>query len=208
MEYKTEQESFWAQSFGNEYTMRSGSEKKIAAKTAMFADILRRTEGVQSCLELGANKGTNLIALKRLIPGVRLEAVEINKQAAETCEKIEGVKVFCGSIFDYPIRENAFDLVFTRGVLIHINPDKLKDVYHTLYQCSSKYIMVAEYYNPTPVEVDYRGYQGKLFKRDFAGEIMDLYPDVELIDYKFVYERDPNFPGDDITWFLLRKKTK
>jgi spore coat polysaccharide biosynthesis protein SpsF len=45
-----------------------------------------------------------------------------------------------------------------------------------------------------------------LFKRDFAGEMMDRYPDLKLLDYGFVYHRDPAFPDDDITWFLMEKK--
>ena len=51
----------------------------------------------------------------------------------------------------------------------------------------------------------YRGHEGKLFKRDFAGELLDKYPDLKLIDYGFVYHRDTNFPQDDCTWFLLEK---
>jgi spore coat polysaccharide biosynthesis protein SpsF len=27
-----------------------------------------------------------------------------------------------------------------------------------------------------------------------------------LVDYGFAYHRDPNFPQDDITWFLLEKR--
>ena len=92
-----------------------------------------------------------------------------------------------------------------KGVLIHINPEKLRDVYKLLYNSCSKYILIAEYYNPFPVEITYRGHKGKLFKRDFAGELMDLFPDVGLIDYGFCYHRDPNFSQDDITWFLLKK---
>ncbi len=207
MSFETQQESFWAGEFGNAYSRRGGSELAVAAKTAMFSRIIARTSGVRSCLELGSNKGTNLIALKRLIPDVRLEAVEINQEAADQCSQIEGVRVFHGSIFDYPVTENGFDLTFTRGVLIHIAPEKLEDVYQVLYRCSRKYILVAEYYNPEPVEVEYRGESGKLFKRDFAGEIMDLYHDVELIDYEFMYHRDNNFPGFDVTWFLMQKKT-
>jgi len=42
-----------------------------------------------------------------------------------------------------------------------------------------------------------------LFKRDFAGELMDNFP-VELVDYGFQYHRDV-FPADDVTWFLMRK---
>ena len=58
-----------------------------------------------------------------------------------------------------------------KGVLIHINPDMLNNVYEKLYDSSDRYILVAEYYNPTPVNVSYRGYNDRLFKRDFAGEM-------------------------------------
>ena len=48
-------------------------------------------------------------------------------------------------------------------------------------------------------------HQGKLFKRDFAGEFLDRFADVRLVDYGFAYHRDPNFQQDDISWFLLEK---
>lgn len=62
-----------------------------------------------------------------------------------------------------------------------------------------------EYYSPAPVEVRYRGHDKKLFKRDFAGELLDRYTDLRLVDYGFVYHRDPNFAGDDLTWFMMQK---
>ena len=64
---------------------------------------------------------------------------------------------------------------------------------------------VAEYYNPSPVELPYRGHEGKLFKRDFAGELMDRHSTLTLVDYGFAYHRDNCFPQDDLTWFLLEK---
>lgn len=70
----------------------------------------------------------------------------------------------------------------------------------------ARYILIAEYYNPVPVEVSYRGNSGKLFKRDFAGEMLDRYSDLQLLDYGFSYRRDPQFPTDDINWFLLEKR--
>ena len=78
------------------------------------------------------------------------------------------------------------------------------DFLKKLYDYSARYILVAEYYNPTPVEVEYRGNTGKLFKRDFAGEIMDMYSDLKLVEYGFLYHRDI-FPSDDATWFLMEK---
>jgi len=53
----------------------------------------------------------------------------------------------------------------------------------------------------------YRGHTDRLFKRDFAGEIMDRHPKMELVDYGFAYRRDPNFPQDDITWFLMEERS-
>lgn len=82
----------------------------------------------------------------------------------------------------------------------------LTDVYDKLLSACGRYILVAEYYNPVPVAISYRGHSDRLFKRDFAGEIMDRHPKLQLIDYGFVYRRDPNFPQDDITWFLMEKK--
>ena len=70
---------------------------------------------------------------------------------------------------------------------------------------SKRYICIVEYYNPTPVSVSYRGHDDRLFKRDFAGEMMDKYNDLRLVNYGFVYHRDLNFPLDDLTWFLLEK---
>lgn len=145
------------------------------------------------------------MALRRLLPDVRLSAVEINAEAAARCGEIPGVRVYNNSFFDFSSDE-TFDLTFISGVLIHVNPDKLNEVYDLLYRCSNRYILISEYYNPTPVEVNYRGFSDKLFKRDFAGEFMDRFTDVQLLDYGFQYHRDKNFPIDDVTWFLMEKK--
>jgi spore coat polysaccharide biosynthesis protein SpsF len=55
------------------------------------------------------------------------------------------------------------------------------------------------------VSISYRGHSDRLFKRDFAGEMLDKYADLSLVDYGFCYKRDKAFPQDDITWFLLQK---
>ena len=97
-----------------------------------------------------------------------------------------------------------FDLTFTKGVLIHINPDKLAAVYDNLYRLSSRYILVCEYYNPSPVSISYHGNDDRLFKRDFAGEMIDRF-NLKLIDYGFNYQRDMYHTNDDTTWFLMEK---
>ena len=203
-QYATEQENFWAGNFGDEYIGRNQGEDVLAAKIGFWSQISTRVGRLASCLELGANIGLNLKALGILLPHLQMSAVEINAKAAEECAKIDRVSVVNASILDYQSDE-MFDLTFTSGVLIHINPDMLPRVYDVLYRHSKRYILVSEYYNPTPMEVNYRGNTGKLFKRDFAGEIMDCYPTLKLIDYGFQYHRDNHFPMDDATWFLLEK---
>jgi len=205
--YITEQESFWAGDFGDAYVERNNASLRISQRTALFAQILERTRGVSSVLEFGTNIGQNLLAMRNLIPDASFGAIEINNKAIESLEYIQNTKIFKGSILEFiPSDLGKYDLTMTAGVLIHFDPKRLDEVYQRLYECSLNYILVIEYYNPTPVEVNYRGHEKQLFKRDFAGEILDKFSDLELVDYGFKYHRDHNFPTDDSTWFLLKKK--
>ena len=90
--------------------------------------------------------------------------------------------------------------------MIHINPDRLGTAYDQLARGSRRYIVMSEYYNPAPTDVTYRGHSERLYKRDFAGEFLDAHPDFELRDYGFIYHRDPLFPVDDFTWFLMERR--
>lgn len=201
--YQTEQEHFWAGHFGDHYIERNRNEQEIAQNTIFFAKILEKTWRVSSVFEFGANTGLNLMALKHLLPNVELAALEINHKAVEILRRHSWLKVYQGSMLDFRPREQ-FDLAFVKGVLIHIAPDRLNMAYDCLYQTSRRYILIAEYYNPTPVEIPYRGHQNRLFKRDFAGEMLDRYNGLQLVDYGFTYHRAP-YPQDDLNWFLLQK---
>lgn len=203
--YQTEQEHFWAGEFGNEYVQRNKDQEIIAANTSLFAKIIAKAPHVNSVIEFGSNIGLNLKAIKQLLPNVKLSAIEINQLAVEQLHAIGDLTVYHQSILDFT-PDVKRDLSFIKGVLIHLNPEVLQRVYEKLYQSSKRYICMVEYYNPTPVELPYRGHDGKLFKRDFAGELMDKYPDLVLVDYGFCYYRDPVFPLDDLTWFLMEKK--
>ena len=204
-DFSTEQERFWAEDFGQEYVERNMGQDLLRAKLAFFARLLKRTGALGSVIELGANVGLNLRALKLLAPDLLLEAVEINPQAAEALRQSNVARVHQATLLGFR-PEQPSDLAFTMGVLIHIAPEALPQAYDALHASSSRYVMVGEYYNPKPVSIPYRGHQDRLFKRDFAGELQDRFPDLALVDYGFLYHRDPHFPQDDITWFLLEKR--
>jgi len=175
MNYTTEQEEFWAGSFGNDYIQRNKSDEYLASNLNFFSKIFRNIERPQSIIEFGANIGMNLKAIRLLFPGINMFGIEINTVAAEELSKLIGKEnVFNGSIFDFD-SNNLYDITLTKGVLIHINPETLPLVYEKLYSYSKKYVLICEYYNPSPVSINYRGHNNKLFKRDFAGEMLEKY---------------------------------
>lgn len=202
--FQTEQENFWAGNFGNEYTTRNENQTILSSNLALFSKVLASAPSVHSVMEFGANIGLNLKAIKQLLPSAEYAALEINEHAVHALSLIDDLTVYHKSIFDFS-PDKRFDFVLVKGVLIHLNPDKLKQAYQTLYDSSERYICIAEYYNPSPVQVAYRGHTERLFKRDFAGEMLDMFRNLRLVDYGFVYHRDNNFAQDDITWFLLKK---
>lgn len=204
MNYQTEQEKFWATEFGNDYLVRNNGEPLIASNIALFSKILQSAPDVKSIAELGCNIGLNLRALKRINQELDLRGYEINPLAAKAAGDQEMAQIVNTTITEPLDKNKKFDLTFTKGVLIHINPEKLDMVYENLYTLSNRYIMVCEYYNPSPVVIEYRGHQDRLFKRDFAGELISKY-NLRLLDYGFNYHLDPYFTNDDTTWFLMEK---
>ncbi len=204
MNFKTAQEEFWAGDFGHEYMQRNEGEALVSANVALFCRILRASTGIGSIAEFGCNIGLNLQALHRINKGFSLTGYEINRAAAATARSSTRAEIHEGTIIEKLPADRTFDLTFTKGVLIHIHPDKLPNVYENLCALSRRYVMVCEYYNPTPVPVTYRGVEDRLFKRDFAGELIERHG-LRLVDYGFVYHRDPTFPQGDLTWFLLEK---
>ena len=203
MSYKTEQEEFWAGKFGTDYINRNNSEYLLNSKISIWSRMLRSTNNIKYIREFGCNIGLNLIALKKLNPKFQLSGYEINEEAIKQANKYNIGKIKQCSILE-KIDDEPADLVFTVGVLIHINPDYLKNVYDNFITCSKRYILIAEYYSPQPSKIVYRGNKNKLFKRDFAGELIDEYK-LNLVDYGFFYNRDNLTPQDDINWFLLEK---
>lgn len=196
---ENEQEKFWGGEFGDEYTNRNTDN--VMNNEDLFFECIGQID-LENIIEFGCNRGENLEALRELYPDAELTGVDVNKAALDEV-KADALTLHA-SFIDDSYNFKGYDLAFTKGVLIHIAPENIEKAYQKLYDASDEYILICEYYNPKPREVLYRGQWGKLWKRDFAGEMLDRYEDLELVDYGFKYHRD-RFPQDDITWFLMRK---
>jgi len=168
-----------------------------------FSRALSRAGRIDSVIEFGANIGLNLMALTLLFPEQHQSAVEINSRAAEHLrEKMGSDNVYETSILEF-VPRRTWELVLVRGVLIHVNPKRLDDAYDRLLDACGRFLLVPEYFSRTPATVSYRGHDDRLYKRDFAGELLDRCDDLRLVDYGFTYHRDPRHTWDDENWFLL-----
>lgn len=200
-----EQENFWAHDYAQGY-IDNNSVFEFALGVEAWRKMLARAEGVASVLECGCNIGRNIGFLNAVLPDASKSVIEISKPAFEQVTQRYPLKhAFNGSIAaaDLPA---GFDLVFTLGVLIHIHPDHLLTNMRKLHDLSGKYVLMGEYFNRTPVALEYHGQQEKLFKRDFGKLFVESFP-VELVDYGFLWGHIYDSAGfDDITWWLFRKR--
>ena len=198
---KTEQEIFWETDFGNKYVKRNLKSDRIFT---IGKNLINNKVFINEVLELGANVGLNLDAIKRVYPDIKTYGVEINKLAYNIGKKKH--KFYNKPILNFKSKKK-YDLVCSVGVLIHQNPKHLNAFYNKLYSLSKKYIYLSEYFNPTPVMVKYRNNNDKLFKRDFAKELWVKFPKLKLIDYGFHWKEDPRLKNscDNTNWFLFQK---
>jgi spore coat polysaccharide biosynthesis protein SpsF len=197
----TSQDNFWKGKFGDKYTDRSLFSDRTLT---ISKDLLSNKIKIKSCIELGANVGLNLDTLKKIY-NANTFGVEINLKAFAILKEKHRAKN--SSIINFNTKEK-FELSFVCGVLIHQNPKNLNKIYKLLYQLSSKYIYISEYFNPIPIKLKYHSFSNKLYKRDFAKDFWRLHPKLKLINYGFHWEQDPFLNGseaDDSTWFLFKK---
>lgn len=199
----SEQSDFWAGTFGDEYVARNASDQLLASNLSFFSQvILAMGSKPTSVFELGTNIGMNLDAINLLCPETQLGGIEVNPGAAEI-GRSKGYDIEVATIESFSSTD-TFSLVFSKGVLIHLNPDSLPRAYELLADLSQRFVLIAEYFSPSPTEVSYRGHSNKLFKRDFATEFLGANANFELRHSGFLSSLDP-FPQDNINWYLFEK---
>ena len=208
---ETFQSQLWRGGFGADYTERNSlDDAKLAALTAHWAKIIKCTEGAppSSILEVGANIGLNLRALRRL-SGARLHALEPQAGARERMaldEVCDRADIHDGLAQAIPLGDGAVEMAFTSGVLIHIHPDQLGPALKEIHRVSSRYIACIEYFNDKPATIPYRGQTDALFKQDFGGLWLDSFPDLRLLDYGFAWKRTTGL--DNLTWWMFEKRER
>jgi len=202
----------WGGDFGRRYTDRN-------PQTPDDMDVLyRRNYGVTRSslnqefldginrelriLEVGANIGVQLQFMQGMgfqhLYGVDFQAYAIEKAKKAT----QNINLIQGNALDIPFKDGFFDLVYTSGVLIHIDPDNILEALKEIYRCSNHYIWGFEYFSEKYTAMPYRGKVGLLWKADFARMYLNAFPDLELVKEKRIpYLGNANHDS----MFLLKK---
>lgn len=205
---QTEQLKFWRGDFGNDYIGRNQADAAtLRARVALWAKIMDPLVGAMpsSILEVGSNIGNNLRAIG-VLSGARLHALEPNADARAILVRdgvVEAADAMEGFAASIPMADGAVDLAFTSGVLIHIHPNELEASMREVHRVAAKYIVCIEYFSDKPEMIPYRGHDDRLFKRDFGGLYLDLFPDLQVLDYGFAWKRMTGL--DNLTWWLFEK---
>ena len=200
----------WSGKFGRDYTDRNivsvddlykknyGITRTELNKT--FLSGISRSSGI---LEIGSNIGNQLLTLQKM--GFRnLHGIEPQSHAVELSRKrTKGIRITQGNVFDLPFDDGCFDLVFTSGVLIHINPADIKDALNEIYRASKKYIWGFEYYSDRYEDIVYRGRKGMLWKTNFSKLYRENFSGLRLIKEKSIKYLDKS--GNIDSMFLLKK---
>jgi pseudaminic acid biosynthesis-associated methylase len=204
---KRVQDIFWTKDYADDYAFKNSEFDNELGRDAWAKMLARAKLYDKSYLEVGCNIGRNLDQLRLLDQELMASVIEINPKAlAKAKSKHRLQSEFCGPAQNANFQANAFELVFTCGVLIHISPDELGTIMQKMHAWSNKYILIAEYFNRTPVSIEYQGKPDLLFKRDFGGFFMDNFQ-AKLVDYGFLWGRIYDKAGfDDITWWLFEKE--
>ena len=187
-------ESIWAGKFGDDYTKRNlyGREELDelyinrygVSRTEMNQLFLRNLDRDARILEVGCNAG-NQLALLQKMGFTNLHGIEINPDAIELARTRVSGSIYHGSASDLSLFENnSFDLVFTSGVLIHINPNELLTVMSEVTRVSKKYVWGFEYFSPNHTEVTYRDKSDLLWRDNYAA-MYEVYYGLKLVKEAF-----------------------
>ncbi len=204
---ESDEVGFWRGDFGDAYTERNAGAT-LRSRTALWAQILDCMAGAppKSILEIGANIGDNLRAL-RALTAAEFYATEPNDRARRRL--IDDGVVAAGNVrdsaaaaMDFP--DAAADLVFTSGVLIHIAPEDLAASCKEIHRVARRYVVSIEYFSPHPEEVLYRGRKARLFKRDFGAYWLDSFAGLRVLGCGFAWQRLTGL--DNLTWWVLEKR--
>ena len=194
-------EALWAGDFGSQWVERNG--KDFDGRAGFWAGIAERFPS-RRVLEVGAAHGENLRHLSNHIVPEQIWGLDLNRAALDAMTTVApGINAAWGLARELPFRDAYFDLTFTVGLLIHQPDATLPLVMAELVRCSRRWILCGEYHADERTDVNYRGHEGVLVKRDYGQLYADLFPNLVLREEGFLTMEEHGF--DRVTYQVFER---
>ena len=109
--------------------------------------IANKLEGKEfdSVLEIGAQWGENLFALREKFPDKKLGVIDIDKETTEEAIKRTGLELRYGDAFEMDFKKDEFDVVCTHAFFCMIPPEKIEFLLKEIIRIAKKYIILIEF---------------------------------------------------------------
>ena len=194
-------ETLWAGAFGNDYVDRTVSDGDDRSDLWIpLMDELRPA----TVVEVGCGVGRNLQSITRRVDAKCVTGVDINAKALRLLDRrVPGVRGVNAPARELPLADRSVEFVFTMGVLVHQPDETLEKVMSEMVRVSSRHVFCGECYGDGTVALPYHGNDAALFRRDYGGLFLDLFP------FELALVREGRLSVDDgsdgLTWWLFER---
>ncbi len=137
----------WSGQYGKAWTDRNDvdPDSRVEAFRRLVGNLR-----IHTILEVGCNRGFNLIALSKIgnyeLTGVDLQQYAVDKANMDMTEiPMQSCTLVTASCFDLPFLDSSFDLVMTSGLLMLYKMEDMLEAVKELIRVSKHYILVIEY---------------------------------------------------------------
>jgi len=164
----------------NEYTDNNkNTEHKELSKLIYHISL---SLGSKQICEVGCNVGNNLSEFPK---DYDVNGIDLNECALEQARKKYPFFNFKHTSNDkMPYEDSTFDIVFTRGVLIHIPKENLFLVMSEMTRISKKWIFNLEYFGEDDKMIDWKRGENLLWyrnmKENWSNHNVEIVSDIEI----------------------------
>ncbi len=176
---------------GENWAIEGYWSARTDSSTKFLVEEITKFYPFSSILEIGCNCGPNLWAISKKFPDVSIKGIDINKLAVQKGkellkgEGIKNVELLIGKAYNLNMfPDKSFDIIFSKAVLVHIGPSKIKKVLEEMIRVSRKAIILVEYYEVssnknsdilgTRLNYSYR------WKRDYVALVRKIIPESKI----------------------------
>ena len=116
---------------------------ELRSSKRIVAEVLKGKE-FDSVLEVGAQWGENLMAIKEKFSDKRLVGVDVDKQVTLEAKEITGLDLRVGNLFDLQFEDREFDVVFSEALFVMLPPHQIESGLDELIRVANKYVLLVE----------------------------------------------------------------